>query len=95
MEAKSDSPPWRMCIDCGAEEAGWHCGYQVLVMGGDTQSDVPHSSERSIFRQVGGRVDFVAHRGQFGNPLYLVGQSHPNFAGGGRKTYEELTEVAS
>ena len=26
-------------------------------------------------------------------PLYLVGQSHPNFAGGGIKSYEQLTEV--
>lgn len=22
--------PRRLCVDCGAEEEGWHCGYQEL-----------------------------------------------------------------
>ena len=25
----TESPPRRICADCGAEERGWYCGYHV------------------------------------------------------------------
>ena len=25
-----DSPPWRVCLDCGLTEEGWGCGYELL-----------------------------------------------------------------
>ena len=85
-----DVPPRRICVDCGAEEEGWYCGYHVLVMAGDTQ-DTPHKSERAIVKQASNFSEFYFYRQD--GPSYFVGQNHPNFAGGGKKTYKQLTEV--
>ncbi len=84
------APPRRICVDCGAEEEGWHCGYHVLVMNGDT-CDAPHKNERVLIEQVKYAFKFYKYRKD--GAMYLVGQSHPNFAGGGMKSYEQLTEV--
>lgn len=84
------SPPCRICTDCGAEERGWHCGYQVLVMQGDTHA-APHKEERALIQITGDSRVFYGFRKN--GPLYLVGQSHPNF-GAGVQTYEQLTEIA-
>jgi hypothetical protein len=89
----TDSPPMRFCADCDAEERGWHCGYQVLVMDGDG-FEAPHWNERGIVRQSPTRDALHPYRKAKATwPRYLVGQSHPSFAGGGIKTYEQLTEV--
>lgn len=37
-----DSPPWRICLDCGLTEEGWHCGYEVL--------DAPEERVGSIYQ---------------------------------------------
>lgn len=26
----TSQPPFRVCVDCGFAEEGWHCGYQIL-----------------------------------------------------------------
>lgn len=85
-----DSPPKRICADCGAEEEGWHCGYQVLVMDGDTWN-APHKKERVLVRRTSDWRKFAEYRKN--SPLYHVGQSHPNFERCGPKSYEQLTEV--
>lgn len=85
-ERDSDSPPHRLCVDCGAVEQGWHCGYQVLVLASETTRKAPL---RGIVRR-----SFEWHEPVLAYwPRYFVGQSHRNFAGGGRKTYEQLTEI--
>lgn len=86
------SPPMRMCMDCGAEERGWYCGYQVLAMSNDMTSDAPHKAERGIFLRTTDSKMYFSHRKK--GPLFRVGQSHPKFRGGGVKTYEELTDPA-
>lgn len=86
-----DSPPRRICADCGAEERGWYCGYHVLVMRGDTNV-APHKEERALIQITGDSVVFYSFRKH--GPLYLVGQSHPNF-GEGIQTYKQLTEVVA
>lgn len=86
-------PPMRMCLDCGAEERGWYCGYQVLAMSNDSTSDAPHKAERGIVIRTADSHDFYRKRKK--GPIFCVGQSHPNFSGGGRKTYEQLTELVS
>jgi hypothetical protein len=83
------SPPRRICADCGAEERGWYCGYQVLVMRGDTHV-APHKEERALIQITGDSNVFYSFRKD--GPLYGVGQSHPNF-GGGVQTHEQLIEV--
>ena len=85
-----EHPPRRICADCGAEERGWHCGYQVLVMKGDCGSDVPHKNERVLVQRTSSADVYCGYRQE--GTLYLVGQSHPNFAGGGMKSYKQLTE---
>ncbi|MFA6106039.1 MAG: hypothetical protein WC725_05625 [Patescibacteria group bacterium] len=75
--------PRRICVDCGAEEEGWGCGYQVL--------GTSRGEERVEVRMLRNREDFYKYRKQ--GPLYLVGQSHPNFKEHGPKTYEQLTEI--
>ena len=85
-------PPKRICADCGAEERGWYCGYHVLVMNGDPY-EVPHKKDRVIIRRTTDDSVFYGYRQN--GPLYPVGQSHPNFPGGGEKSYEQLTEVTS
>jgi|GEM_PF-5998498 len=84
-------PPRRICIACGAEEDGWGCGYQVLVARGDC-TIASHREERFVIERTSDSQKFYSYR-QHG-PLYFVGQSHPNFKGGGIKTYEQLTEIA-
>ena len=85
----TERPPRRICADCGAEERGWYCGYQVLVMRGDT-SAAPHKEERALIQITGASNVFYSFRKN--GPLYSVGQSHPNF-GEGVQTYKQLTEV--
>jgi hypothetical protein len=77
-------PPRHICVDCGAEEEGWGRGYQVLDFFFDKEG-------RRVINVVKDRDDFYQYRKQ--GPLYLVGQSHPNFKGPGPKTYEQLTEI--
>ncbi len=86
------SPDHRLCVDCGAEERGWHCGYHVLVMDGDTHTQVPHKAERGIMRTTSDPQTFYTYRKSHW-PRYLVGQSHPSFKNGGILSYEELTNV--
>ncbi|MBI2056523.1 MAG: hypothetical protein HYT37_04075 [Candidatus Sungbacteria bacterium] len=85
----NDSPPMRICADCGAEERGWYCGYHVLVMRCDTII-APHKKERALIKITRDSNVFYGFRKS--GPLYLVGQSHPNF-GEGVQTYEQLTEI--
>lgn len=87
----TSSPPWRICVDCGAEERGWYCGYQVLVVWGDTNIS-PHKTKRVLI-QITQDID-VFYSFRKPGPLYHVGQSHPNF-GGGIQTYEQLTEIVA
>lgn len=87
------NPPRRICFDCGAEENGWYCGYHVLVMNGDIRLNVPHKEERALIAQTSDTFTFYRYRK--GGPLYFVGQSHPNFTGGGIKSYQQLTEVSA
>jgi len=86
------SPPRRICERCGAEEEGWGCGYQVLVTREDFKVD-PNKKKRGLVERTSDSDKFYSYRQR--GPLYLVGQSHPNFAGGGVKTYEQLTEIAA
>jgi hypothetical protein len=81
------SPPHRMCLDCGAEERGWYCGYQVLALKTE-RTDC--TVERGVVRKMYNSHNFYSLRKP--GPLYLVGQSHPNFAKGGWLTYQDLTE---
>lgn len=84
-------PPYRICADCGAEERGWYCGYQVLVMQGDSwERRVPHALERVLIQRTSDSSVFWKYRRS--GPRYLVGQSHPVFGFGGTHTYEQLTE---
>jgi len=83
-------PPMRICADCGAEERGWYCGYHVLVMVGDTWN-VPHKKERVLVKRTVDSAEFYRYRKD--GPLYPVGQSHPNFPGGGVRSYEQLIEI--
>jgi hypothetical protein len=85
----TDSPPRRICADCGAEEHGWYCGYHVLVMRDDTHN-ATHKEERALIQITGDSNIFYSYRKD--GPLYPVGQSHKNF-GGGIQTYAQLTEV--
>lgn len=86
----SSAPPFRICADCGAEERGWYCGYQVLALRSE-RIDIPRGVERAIIKTAKSSDIFYSYRKS--GPLYLVGQSHPNFEGGGFKTYKQLTEV--
>jgi len=86
----SRAPPFRICADCGAEERGWYCGYQVLALRSE-RTDIPSGVERAIIRTTESTDIFYSYRKS--GPLYLVGQSHPNFEGGGVKTYKQLTAV--
>ncbi len=81
-------PPYRICIDCGAQERGWHCGYQVLCLPGETTRTL------AIFKRVivmpnANRFDLAVLRCQW--PLYCVGQSHENFSD--KWDYKSLTEI--
>lgn len=86
----SCAPPFRVCADCGAEERGWYCGYQVLSLRNE-RTDIPRGVERVVIRETRSRDVFYSYRKT--GPLYFVGQSHPNFEGGGSKSYKQLTEV--
>lgn len=81
-EDNSAHPPMRICVDCGAEERGWGCGYQVLTLDSE-------SNKRKVGAGIVAQVDFTEHR--LRGPLFRVGQSHKNF-GPGRQTYAQLTE---
>src|SRR3989344_1960430 len=83
----NEGPPRRICADCGAEECGWGCGYHILAMNGDPH-EVPHKKDRSLLLVTKDCSKFFSFRKK--GPIYLVGQSHPNFSGGGIKTYEQL-----
>jgi hypothetical protein len=76
------APPRRICVECGAEEEGWCCGYQVLGS----------NSRKRIVEQTRNIAMFFSYRK--GWPPYFVGQSHKNFLGSGHKTHKELTEVS-
>lgn len=86
------NPPRRICIDCAAEEEGWGCGYHVLVVSGDSHID-PLKEKRAVVERTRDSSKFYGHRRKW--PAYFVGQSHPNFAGGGVKTYAQLTEIVA
>ena len=86
----SDAPPFRICVDCGAEERGWYCGYQVLALMSE-RADIPRGVEHVIIKTTQSADVFYSYRKS--GPLYMVGQSHPNFEGGGVKTYQQLTAV--
>ena len=85
------SPPRRMCVDCGAEEDGWGCGYHVLVTSRDFFYRAPHRNERVLVERTTDGYKFYKYRQD--GPLYLVGQNHPKFVGAGLRTYKQLTEV--
>lgn len=98
--AESDSGgrgerPWRICIDCGAEEEGWYCGWHVLVIGdpykGYTGSigRCPGDNRKRVAGIVAKTSDWTKYRKN--RDLYRVGQSHANF-GSGVQTYAQLTE---
>ncbi|OGN02723.1 MAG: hypothetical protein A2655_03375 [Candidatus Yanofskybacteria bacterium RIFCSPHIGHO2_01_FULL_43_42] len=78
--AYSGAPPFRICADCGAEERGWYCGYQVLALRSE-RTDISRGVERAIIRTTRSADIFYSYRKS--GPLYYVGQSHPNFKGGG------------
>lgn len=84
------NPPQRICMDCGAEERGWYCGYQVLATSEDITSPAPHKKDRGVFLRTSDSDRFYWHRKP--GPLYPVGQSHPSF-GAGRLSYAQLTAV--
>jgi len=84
------SPSQRICVDCGAEERGWYCGYHVLVMRDDGHF-TPYKQNRVLLQITTSSEVFDSFRKD--GPLYLVGQSHPNFKGGGVRNYKQLTEV--
>ena len=86
----SSAPPFRICADCGAEERGWYCGYQVLALNSE-RTGIPRGIERAIIRATRNSDVFYSYRKK--GPIYQVGQSHPNFEGGGVKTYKQLTAV--
>lgn len=86
----SGAPPFRICADCGAEERGWYCGYQVLALRSE-RTDIPRGVERAIIQTTRSANVFYSYRKR--GPLYKAGQSHPNFEGGGFKTYKQLTAV--
>lgn len=87
-------PPMRICVSCGAEERGWGCGYQVLVTKNDASKTLKKEKRRArILFVTNDTAKFFRYRQK--GPLYPVGQSHPNFAGGGVRTYEQLTEIAA
>lgn len=88
--AYDNAPPFRICIDCGAEERGWYCGYHVLVLRSE-RTDIPRGIERAVIKST--RSASVLYSYRKSGPLYRVGQSHPNFEGGGVKTYQQLTAV--
>ncbi len=80
--------PHRICVDCGAEEDGWYCGWHVLILSGESTFQllpkgypggalIAHTSDWMKYRKDG--------------PLYFVGQSHPNFERGSVKTFAQLT----
>lgn len=84
------SPPERICLDCGAEEYGWHCGYHILVIDGDNNwLNRPYGV---LVKRTSNSNEFYRQR-KFGG-LYYVGQSHPDF-GGGLKTVEQLTSISA
>lgn len=85
-----DSPPKRICVDCGAEEDGWDCGYQVLAMA-DEKRNVPHSRTRRLVLRTSDRLRFYGYR-KVGSS-YFVGQSHSNFGVRGIPSYKKLTEI--
>lgn len=39
-------PPFRVCVDCGLAEEGWHCGYYKL----NTREEVPRISREKARR---------------------------------------------
>lgn len=86
----SNAPPFRICADCGAEERGWHCGYQVLALRSE-RTDIPRGVKRAIIKTTLSADVFYSYRKP--GPLYWVGQSHPSFEGGGVRTYKQLTTV--
>jgi hypothetical protein len=95
----SDCKPHRICVDCGAEEDGWCCGWHILLIDGDTWSHC-RPTIGDVRKKLGVLVskpstssDWMKYRKE-GLP-YFVGQSHVNFEGGGKKTYKELTEQES
>ena len=87
----SGSRPYRICVDCGAEEEGWYCGWHVLILANECEAPrlKMYGSNRPGGILIGGS-DWCKYRKD--GPIYRVGQSHANFAGGGRKTYQQLTE---
>lgn len=90
VESNGGGKPWRICVDCGAEEEGWYCGFHVLTL----RSDVGwgrHDGPRVERGLVAKSSDWMKYRKP--GPLYRVGQSHANFEGGGRKTYIQLTAI--
>lgn len=90
VEICDGSPPRRICTDCGAEEEGWGCGYQVLAMDAERRN-VPHGKKRVIVLRTSDRAQFYNYRKD--GPVYFVGQSHPNFARGGIPPYKQLTKI--
>jgi len=80
--------PHRICVDCGAEEDGGYCGWHVLILAEE------YTFQRLPKGYPGGAIlahtsDWIKYRKE--GPLYFVGQSHPNFEGGGYKTFKQLT----
>lgn len=79
-------PPYRICINCGATEVGWHCGYQVLTLQCEKTYKVP---PRAIVYPNASRDNIEVLRWDW--PLYLVGQSHDNFSE--KRDYKSLTAI--
>jgi hypothetical protein len=68
------SPPQRLCMDCGAEERGWACGYQELTLLSEQNNK---GISRGIYLKTSVPYEFYSYRKD--GPLYCIGQSAENF----------------
>lgn len=84
IATEEGSPPHRICLNCGAIERGWHCGYQVLCLPEEINKQAPAR-----------RLSDKTHRSRvwacWNWPPYFVGQSHPNFSH--KWDYKSLTAI--
>jgi hypothetical protein len=89
LAEESGLPPHRICVDCGAIEQGWYCGYQVLCLPSERTDKQPprkivnilYCGERQVLKVL--KQDW---------PPYPVGQSHDNFDKG-CWDYKSLTAI--
>jgi hypothetical protein len=82
------TPPYRICMDCGAIEEGWHCGYQVLYLPLECTAPAWFTKKRTV-QDIKSRYELLVMKLDW--PLYLVGQSHKNFSE--HWDYKSLTAI--